>query len=196
MATGPLGMTKIGFTMFAAALSAITCAACATGAHPDGPPPDGLTWEAVTLKVVVSQGCMPYALGERTEAVAMKNAALRRDAPRFSWPSPGVTEPQYVNDMAGVPIVTIYGSDCTVYVRGRDAAAFDRALDQVYRARFGQTYNARSLPPPPYANFPDTKMFCQAGRLFVSYPDPPTSVSHGGYNVAIRTEKTCSASSL
>jgi hypothetical protein len=176
---------------------ALALAGCETA--PREAPPIGLTWQAVTLRDVVERGCMAYALGEKPEAVAMKDAGLsRRRSFMPSWPSPGPNEPRYMNDAPGKPIISIYGPGCTVRVRGNDIAAFDRVLDRLYSQRFGPDYAARVPPPQPWdGQFPGMKGFCAAGHIFKSYPDPPDSIVQDGFTVTISPEPVsyCAAAS-
>jgi hypothetical protein len=58
-------------------------AACATEVRG----PDGLTPQAVALAEVVKLGCMPYALGEKSETAAIKEAGLRPPFAILSGPA-------------------------------------------------------------------------------------------------------------
>lgn len=167
-------------------------AACAT--EPSKPTPDGLTPQAIALAEVVKLSCMPYALGEMSEAAAMKEGELRRQFRAPSYPAPPSLEPRYISDgRPGGPFVTIYGPGCTVRARGSDGAAFERALDRVYVQRLGQDYAQRALPAQPTDDqFPGIRRFCAAGNIFQSYADPPDAkFQRGGFNVMISPVPAC-----
>jgi hypothetical protein len=162
-------------------------AACATDFS--RPSPDGLTPQAVALADAVKLGCMPFALGEKSEAAAMNDGGLRRQIRIPSYPAPPFLNRQYKSDGPGEPLVTIYGPGCTVRARGSDVAAFNLALDRVYVQRFGRDYAGRAPPAQPTDDqFPGMKRFCAAGHIFQSYPDPPDSIGRHGFNVMISPE--------
>jgi hypothetical protein len=141
--------------------------------------------QAAALRQALEKGCLPYALGEKPETVAMADAGIRRMAPRLSFPSPSVAARQYSSGL-GNPIVTVYGQGCTVRARGADAAPFEVALDQMYRERFGPNYAAHvPSPQPTDSEFQGLRRFCAAGRSFVSYPDRAQDAGELGFNVAI-----------
>jgi hypothetical protein len=149
--------------------------------------------QPAALAVAVEKGCLPFALGERGESAAMADAGLQRTLELPSWPSPGIGKPQYSGG-AGNPVVTIYGPGCTVRARGKDAQAFEAALDGVYRRRFGDGYGARPLPPQPTdGQFPGMRRFCAAGHAFQSYPDPVGMIGDRGFNVMIGPSTLCHA---
>jgi hypothetical protein len=165
-------------------------AACAT--EFSKPEADGLTPQAVALAEVVKLGCMPYALGEKSEAAAMKDGGLRRQTSVPSYPAPPSLQRHYQSGGPGNPGVTIYGPGCTVRGLGSDVAAFNSALDRVYVQRFGQDYAGRAPPAQPTdGQFPGMKRFCAAGHIFQSYPDPPDSNLQRGFNVMISPAPAC-----
>jgi len=172
-------------------VAVLPLAACATA--PSNPGPDGLTPQAIALAEVVKLSCMPYALGEKSEAAAMKEGGLRRKFRVPSYPAPPSLEPRYISDgRPGRPFVTIYGPGCTVRAQGSDGAAFERALDRVYVERLGQDYARRALPAQATDDqFPGMKRFCAAGSIFQSYPDPPDSNLQRGFNVLISPVPAC-----
>jgi hypothetical protein len=165
-------------------------AACAMEVSKPGP--DGLTPQAVALAEVVKLGCMPYALGEKSEAAAMKEGGLRRQTSVPSYPSPPSLQRHYQSEGPGNPGVTIYGPGCTVRGLGGDAAAFNSALDRVYIQRFGQDYARGALPAQLIDDqLPGMKRFCAAGSIFESYPDPQGGIVQGGFNVRISPVPAC-----
>jgi hypothetical protein len=173
-------------------LSSALLAGCGLIEAQQNPVPNGMEGAPAALANAVEKGCMPYALGEKSEAAAMAEARLKRKRPILpSWPSPGMTQPQYSGQLPGNPVVTIYGPGCTVQARG-DPAVFEAALDDIYRRRFGASYAAVTPPAQSFdGQFPGMKRFCTAQLVFESYPDPKGQPGDRGFHVRISPAPAC-----
>ena len=115
------------FGVVAAVLAGGGATAAPVAASPD-PASDALRLEAV-----VARGCVPFLLGAKTEAEAMRSVALNHIHPLPIGLMPGDSAPYWTRGLAQRLRVNVGGQVCNVVLHGRDVAAYraaaQRAID-------------------------------------------------------------------
>jgi hypothetical protein len=110
-----------------------------TGCVAQTPPisnPNGLPAEALTLEYLVRDGCLPYALGLKSEDEAMRSVRLNRFKPLLGL-EPGDTAPFWQGSYSGRPRVNVGRGVCNTIIHGADVDAYRTATEIALRRGFG-----------------------------------------------------------
>jgi hypothetical protein len=156
-------------------LAALVSAAFALSGCADAPSlgsnPDGLPYYAQSLEFVISEGCLPLVLKEKSEAEAMRDIGMRRDALQ-SWGEPSPWGHHYIGGFrGGVRGVTVVKASCFVIIEGKDFGSYEKAADLAFRRRFGPDYASTPLPASFRPSRPGSIMFCRDKVVVMVGPD-------------------------
>ena len=139
---------------------------------PDG----GGPMAAQRLKVALTEGCLPYSKGERTESEAMATARMTRIEP----PSNPFTSPPGPDHMYRAPgniIANLYRGRCTIHVPGQHPELTE-VVEHALKDRLGPDYLARGTPVH-LSSLPTIASFCLDGMIYSYYSVHPGSPGEG-----------------
>ena len=124
-----------------ALVASIVASGCALGTPPIANPA-GLPADALRLEYVLEGGCLPYVLGQLTEADAMHGVGLNHIRPIVPGLVPGDNAPYWAGGFAGALRVNVGRGVCNVVVRGRDFAAYRAATEAALHRTLGADVTA------------------------------------------------------
>ena len=147
--------------------AALALAGCAT-TPPDVPNPAGLPPDALSFAYVLNQACIPYMLGNASEAQVTQRVGMRRFK-LYSFPDPPPDIHQYVGRYPGVSALNFDHGSCGVHVIGHRTGDYRRAVERVFARRFGADYATKTVRGPPLV-VPGQVQFCIGRVRYEYYP--------------------------
>ena len=135
--------------------------------------PNSLPTEALTLQYLVSRGCLPYALGQKTEEQAMRGIGLNHIRPLLGL-EPGDTAPFWTGFYPGGPRINVGRGVCNTIVHGSNVIAYRTAAEIALRQGFGGGPSDDGRTEYT-AWLPDQISGCRQGVRYTYYQPPGRS---------------------
>ncbi len=139
---------------------------------PDG----GGSMAAQRLELALTEGCLPYSMGERSESEAMAVARMARIEPA-SNPFTSAPGPDHMYRAPGNIIANLYRGRCTIHVPGQHPELTE-VVEHALKGRLGPDYLARGAPVR-LSSLPTIASFCLDGMIYNYYSVRPGSPGAG-----------------